>query len=138
MTTDPSCIFCKIVKGELPSHKVYEDEHYYAFLDIHPISPGHTLIVPRNHAPDMLHSTPTDRKGLLEIVHRIAPSILKAVNAKAFNVGINVGADAGQIVFHTHVHLIPRKSMDGLSDWKNISQTHEELSQIAERVRGNQ
>lgn len=138
MHSEPSCVFCKIIKGELPSQKIYEDENYFAFLDIHPISPGHSLIIPKHHAQDLLHSTSDDRKGLLEVVHKIAPSILKAVDAKAFNVGINVGKDAGQVVFHTHLHLIPRKAMDGLSDWKNISQTHDELSQIAARIRANQ
>lgn len=135
--TDSSCIFCKIIQGDLPSHKVYEDENYFAFLDIHPISTGHTLVVPKHHAQDILHSSPEDRKGLLEVVAKIAPSILKAVNVHAFNTGINTGKDSGQIIFHTHVHIIPRKAKDGLSDWKNVSQTHEELSSIAERIRSH-
>ncbi len=134
---DSSCIFCKIIRGDLPSHKVYEDDHYFAFLDIHPISPGHTLVIPKNHAPDLLHTSPEDRKGLLEVVTRIAPAILKSVNAPAFNIGINTGKDSGQIIFHTHVHIIPRKAKDGLSDWKNVSQSHEELSSIAERIRSH-
>lgn len=137
MNSDPSCIFCKIIQGELPSHKIYEDENYFAFLDIHPISPGHTLVIPKHHAQDILHSSPEDRKGLLEVVAKITPSILKAVGVHAFNTGINTGRDSGQIIFHTHVHIIPRKAKDGLSDWKNVSQTHEELSSIAQRIRSH-
>lgn len=135
MNSDPSCIFCKIIQGELPSHKVYEDEHYFAFLDIHPISPGHTLVIPKNHAQDLLKSTPEDRMGLLEVVARIAPAILSSVEMRGFNVGINTGRDSGQIIFHTHVHIIPRKMKDGLSDWKNTPHSSEELSSIAERIR---
>ncbi len=129
------CIFCKIIRGEIPSHKIYEDENYFAFLDIHPISPGHTLVVPKRHSIDLLHAPIEDRRGLLDVVVKIVPAILKVVHAHAFNVGINTGKDSGQIVFHTHVHIIPRKLKDGLSDWRNTPQTSEELSQIAHKIR---
>ncbi len=135
MQTDPTCTFCKIIKGELPSYRVYEDPKYLAFLDINPVSLGHVLVIPKNHAKDMLHSTPHDRDGLIEVVAKIAPQIMKAVGAMGFNIGINTGKDAGQIIFHTHLHIIPRRSNDGLSEWKNIDVTKGELSNLAEKIR---
>ncbi|MFH0970132.1 MAG: HIT family protein [Candidatus Diapherotrites archaeon] len=134
---DTTCVFCKIIRGEIPSHKIYEDEHYFAFLDIHPISLGHTLIIPKKHSPDFVHATSEDRKGLLEIAAKITPSILKEVHSPAFNIGINTGKESGQIIFHTHMHIIPRKEKDGLSSWKNTAITDEKLSITAQRIREN-
>ncbi|MEK6902996.1 MAG: HIT domain-containing protein, partial [archaeon] len=65
MNSDPSCIYCQIIKGDLPSYRVYEDSNYLAFLNIYPIVPGHTLVIPKNHAIDLLHNTPKDRDGLI-------------------------------------------------------------------------
>lgn len=135
MNSDPSCIFCKIVKGEIPSYRVYEDPNYVAFLDIHPVSLGHTLVIPKNHAKDMLHSSPQDRDGLIEVVAKIAPRIMKSVGAMGFNTGINTGKDSGQVIFHTHLHIIPRRSNDGLLEWKNADVSNGELSNLAEKIR---
>jgi histidine triad (HIT) family protein len=137
MPNDSSCIFCKIVAGEIPCHKVYEDKNYLAFLDIHPISRGHTLVIPKNHSPDLLHATPNERKGLLEIVTKIAPAILRATSASAFNLGINTGKESGQIVFHTHVHIIPRSTRDGLKSWENLPSKTLDLAEIARNIAQN-
>jgi histidine triad (HIT) family protein len=135
MTLDKDCVFCKIVKGELPSYKVYEDEKYLAFLDIHPILAGHTLVIPKEHSQDLLHTSPAERDGLLEVVAKIAPTIVKEVNATAFNIGINIGRDSGQVVFHTHVHIIPRRHDDGMMNWKHQTVNEAEFPRIAERIR---
>ena len=137
MPKNSSCIFCKIVAGEIPCHKIYEDEKYLTFLDISPISPGHSLVIPKNHSPDLLHANSSDRSGLLEIVAKVAPGILRAVGASAFNIGINTGKDSGQIVLHTHVHIIPRKPNDGMKSWENIPSKPVDLDKIAQKIRAS-
>ena len=140
MEKNPLCIFCKIIAGEIPSHNVYEDKKYLAFLDIQPISPGHVLVVPKNHSQDLLQADADERKGLLEIVSKITPAILRATGASGFNVGVNTGKDAGQLVMHTHVHVIPRCAGDGLRSWgthakEKNSPSESELHEIAEKIR---
>ena len=111
------CIFCKIVTGEVPAEKLYEDEDTFAFLDIHPINRGHTLVIPKQHHENMF-STPTAIfVRLMESVHTLAPKIKQAVGAEGINIGINNERAAGQLVFHTHVHIIPRWSDDGHAQW---------------------
>lgn len=135
MQRDSSCIFCKIIAGEIPSHQIYEDKKYLAFLDIQPISRGHTLVIPKNHSTDLLHATPSERKGLLEVVAKIAPAIMEGAGASAFNVGINTGKDAGQIVFHTHVHIIPRSTRDGLKSWGSTPGQGHDLAELSQKIR---
>ncbi len=134
---EKDCIFCQIVSGKIPCHKIYEDEKYLAFLDINPITPGHALVVPKNHSSDMLHCSPEDRKELLETVAKIVPAILKATQTTAFNVGINTGRESGQIVFHTHGHIIPRKVGDGLKTWEGKTPSQTDLGQLAQKIREN-
>lgn len=138
MNSDPTCIFCQIVKGDLPSYRVYEDAKYLAFLDISPVSLGHTQVIPKNHAPDIMHSSPQDRDGLIEVMAKITPKILKAVGSNAFNLAVNTGANAGQVVFHTHMHIIPRRTNDELPMWPNMEITKGELSNLAEKIRKTQ
>ncbi len=111
-----NCIFCKIVKGEIPSKKVFEDEHTLAFLDINPMSTGHTLVIPKKHAENVFE---IDEKELAH-VHAIAKKIAiqrKNEGAEGVNILQTNGAVAGQSVFHLHVHVIPRKTGDGLRFW---------------------
>ncbi len=107
-----SCTFCRVVNGELPSQKIYEDGSALAFLDINPIRKGHTLIVPKKHHKDFLDIPAEELAYLSKLVQILASSILKATGANAFNIIGNNGASAGQIIFHTHLHLIPRKAGD--------------------------
>lgn len=130
-----NCIFCQIISGKIPSHKIYEDERFLAFLDIQPVSLGHTLVIPKHHAEDVLHASPEDRAGLLEIMSKIAPPILAGVRATGFNIGINTGKDAGQVVFHTHLHIIPRFPQDGLKSWGTSVHTKPDLGAIAQKIR---
>lgn len=140
MSSKISCIFCKIISGDIPSHHVYEDKKYLAFLDIQPISPGHVLVVPKNHSNDLLEANADDLKGLLEIVAKITPAILRATGASGFNVGVNTGKDAGQLVMHTHIHIIPRRAGDGLRSWgthakEKNSPSESELAEISGKIR---
>ncbi len=110
-----NCIFCKIIKGELPCTKVYEDDLVIAFLDIAPVNKGHVLIVPKKHFMS-LTSVPTE---YLEAMMRVAPVIAQAavreIDGDAFNLHLSNGQCAGQVIPHAHLHVIPRRATDGFS-----------------------
>ncbi|KKU79674.1 MAG: Histidine triad protein [Parcubacteria group bacterium GW2011_GWA2_47_7] len=111
------CLFCKIIKGEIPSHKIYEDESTYAFLDIHPINRGHTLVVPKEHHEN-IYDTPSEVfQSVMKTVHLLASKIKQAIGSEGINIGINNERAAGQLVFHLHAHIIPRWSDDGHMHW---------------------
>ena len=129
------CIFCKIIKGELPSSKVYEDEHVVAFLDIHPTRPGHTLLVPKAHCNDFLDCNPEVGTQLIKAAQKVAAAVVKGVGAEGFNLGVNNGRAAGQIIFHLHMHIIPRKAGDGLKPWGQGEYAEGEMESIAEAIR---
>jgi histidine triad (HIT) family protein len=101
-------IFTKIIAGEIPCHKVYEDAHVLAMLDIGPLSPGHTLVLPRERAAH-LHDLSEDAAAALgRVLPRLCKAVTDAVGADAYNVLVNTGASAGQVVMHTHIHIIPK------------------------------
>ena len=102
------CIFCSIIKGDIPSKKVYEDEDTLAILDISQTTEGHTLVMPKKHYDNFL-AMPTDEFGrLMEKTKEIAAKVIKNLNAKGCNILINTNEVAGQSVMHTPVHIIPR------------------------------
>ncbi|OGE80600.1 MAG: hypothetical protein A2826_02420 [Candidatus Doudnabacteria bacterium RIFCSPHIGHO2_01_FULL_43_23] len=130
-----NCIFCKIVSGELPSSKVYEDEKTLAFLDIKPIQPGHTLVIPKDHYTDVL-DTPEDLlSDLIKTCKKVGGAVVKAMNADAFNLSANNGAASGQDVFHTHFHVIPRKTENRLASWPHRDYDKGQAIKIAEDIR---
>ena len=129
------CLFCKIIKGELPSEKVYEDENSYAFLDIHPINVGHTLVVPKRHAENIHDIPPVDFCALMESARKLASVVKEATGAEGINIGINNGSVAGQIIFHLHVHIIPRFQDDGHRHWHGKDYQGDELKTIAAKIR---
>jgi len=110
------CIFCKIVRGEIPCAKVYEDDKVLAFDDIHPMAPVHVVIVPKNHVSTLMDvDTVKDNimNHLLAAVQKIAK--IKKVDVKGFRTAINCNAEGGQVVFHLHVHVLGgRKLQDEL------------------------
>lgn len=112
-TDGADCIFCKIVRGELPSYKIYEDAKVIAFLDIHPVNAGHTLVVPKKHSKNIFDIAPDDWAAVSEAVRILSIAIEKGVGANGINVGMNNREHAGQIVHHPHVHIIPRFKGDG-------------------------
>ncbi len=129
------CIFCKIIKSEIPCHKVYESDSVLAFLDIHPVSFGHTLVIPKSHYQDLLNTPPEVLTDLITVTQEIAPAILEATHTLAFNIGINTGKLAGQVIFHTHVHVIPRSGDDGLTMWGENSKAAEDLTGLAKQIK---
>ena len=129
------CIFCKIVAGKLPSFKVYEDEKTLAFLDIHPVHPGHTLVIPKNHAQNIFEISPEDWAAVQETVRRIAIALEKATGADGVNLMMNNREHAGQIVDHAHVHIIPRFKGDGLRQWTHASYKDGEADAMKEKLR---
>lgn len=102
------CIFCKIVSGDIPSHTVYEDEHFIAILDINPQEQGHTLLIPKKHNENIFDLDETDAASMMPIVKRIAISIDRSLHPAGMNIKQNNGKAAGQEVMHYHLHLIPR------------------------------
>jgi len=107
------CVFCKIVKGEIPSSKIYENERVLAFMDINPVTVGHTLVIPKAHASDLAGMSEVDVAAVAEVLRLLAPAVMRAVGARGYNILNNFGAVAGQAVEHVHFHLIPRTSGDG-------------------------
>ena len=131
------CIFCKIVAGEIPASKVYEDDHFLAFLDISQVTPGHTLVIPKKHARNLLEMTPDETADLFNVVSRVTKKVESATQPQGMNIISNMEEIAGQSVFHTHVHILPRYSQeDGLKidfiahepDFNRLAQLAKEIS----------
>ncbi|MCX5673660.1 MAG: HIT family protein [Planctomycetota bacterium] len=108
------CIFCKIIAGQIPCTKVYEDAMCLVFMDINPISPGHTLVVPKKHYEAITEMPADEAAALFKPIPALAAAVKAVLKAAALNVLQNNGRAAGQAVDHLHVHLIPRWSGDGL------------------------
>ncbi|MFD1037667.1 HIT family protein [Virgibacillus byunsanensis] len=132
------CIFCKIVNGEIPSAKVYEDEFVYAFLDISQVTKGHTLIVPKTHTKNIYETPPEVAKELFARVPKIANAIKETYKPIGMNLLNNNEKAADQSVFHLHIHLIPRYGQDDgfRSKWVTHSDdyTSEDLQQVAKEI----
>jgi histidine triad (HIT) family protein len=130
------CIFCRIIAGDIPSHNVYEDDASLAFLDIHPATRGHTLVIPKQHAADLFSITAealaaTARSS--QVVARILQKVLQADGVKIMQ---NNGKAAGQDVFHYHVHLIPRWHGDRtVGSWQPGETDHAALGALAAELR---
>jgi histidine triad (HIT) family protein len=131
---ETSCIFCKIVAGEIPSFKVYEDEHTLAFLDIHPVAKGHTLVVPKAHATNIFDIEPASWGHVAETACIVAKKLEAALDMGGVNLIMNNREHAGQVIDHPHVHLIPRFPGDGLRPWPHGSYKEGEAEQIANRI----
>ncbi|WP_075981526.1 HIT family protein [Bacillus massilinigeriensis] len=132
------CIFCKIINGEIPAAKVYEDENVLAFIDISQVTKGHTLVIPKVHKENIYELTPEISKNIFEVIPKIANGINKAYQPIGLNLVNNNGEAAGQTVFHYHVHLLPRYGKgDGFGAvWKTHESeyTPEELQTIAKEI----
>ena len=112
-----SCLFCKIISGEIPSDKVYEDEDTIAFLDINPVAYGHTLVVPKKHFQNMEEIPQAELNKVMSTVKRIGQAIKEKLGAPSYNIGENNDREAGQIIPHIHFHVIPRFGKDNLKLW---------------------
>ena len=114
MARRKDCIFCRIAAGEIPSSVLFESEFGFAFLDVNPLSDGHLLFVPRDHYERLSEIPPALAGKMAEAIPRLGRALLEATKAEGYNLLLNEGAVAGQVVPHVHYHLIPRKSGDGL------------------------
>jgi histidine triad (HIT) family protein len=129
------CIFCKIINGEIPSSKVYENDKVIAFLDIAPVNKGHTLVLSKEHHKDIL-DTPVDILAeTMKVVKKVAKAVMKVTGAEGFNLGVNNGKIAGQLVMHLHFHIMPRFEDDGLKLWEGKEYEGNERDEIAEKIR---
>ena len=130
-----TCLFCKIIAKEIPSSKVYEDEHCYAFLDLHPINIGHTLLVPKEHSTNLYEIGDDTLSVLAPVVKKVAIAIKSALNANGINIEMNNDPIAGQIIFHSHIHIIPRFQGDGFKHWHGARDYHEgEMEEVAKKI----
>lgn len=129
------CVFCKIIKGELSCHKIYEDNDFLAFLDMYPVNYGHTLVIPKAHYDNIFELPDDVASKYFVVVKKIAEVVKNTMNADGINIGMNNLPAAGQVVFHSHIHIIPRFNGDGLNHSGNKDVSQEEMSLIASKMK---
>ena len=130
------CIFCKIVAGEVPSAKVYEDENVIAILDINPVSEGHTLIISKDHVADVFEMEAKTFNLFAGVVPRIARAIKDSMQAHGMNVLLNNRRCSGQLIPHIHFHLIPRKDSDGLGlQWPAGKYEEDRMDEVLRKIK---
>jgi histidine triad (HIT) family protein len=134
--TDPSCIFCRLVAGEIPAARVCEDEQTLAFMDLGQLNPGHVLVALKRHAPTLLDLTADEAAAVMRTAHRVA----RAVKAGFAPPGLTLlqanGKEGDQTVFHFHMHVVPRHADDGIAlSWPRKDPPRERLEEYAGRLR---
>jgi histidine triad (HIT) family protein len=135
MARDESCVFCKITSGQLPCTRVAESLHAFCFMDINPIAVGHALVVPRQHYETVMEMPLEEAADMFRLAVRVGPALREVVAAEGLNILQNNGRCAGQVVGHVHVHLIPRRTGDGLRwPWPATKADPKELARLAEKV----
>lgn len=130
------CIFCRIVKGEIPCAKTYETDAILSFLDIGPVNKGHALIIPKRHYANLFELPPEIGAELATAMRIVGKAVMDATGAEGLNVGMNNFEAAGQLVPHAHFHLIPRFTGDGLALWPpGKYESMDEMATLAEAIR---
>ena len=130
-----SCLFCRIIAGEIPAQKVYEDKHILAFLDIHPVNIGHTLVIPKTHHANIYETEDVTLAQMMAVVKKLSIAIKSALNADGINIEMNNDPVAGQIIFHSHIHIVPRFEGDGFRHWRGARDYHEgEMDEVAQVI----
>jgi len=131
------CIFCKIIKGQIPSYTLYEDEMYKVILDRFPAAPGHALILSKSHHKDLFDMPDAEAERIYPLAKKIAGLLKKATGADGINIVQNNGEAAGQAVFHFHLHLVPRKYGDAVKLNQTSCQdtTLEELAAMLRQIK---
>ena len=132
-----NCIFCKIVRGEIPSFKIYEDEKTYAFLDIADDYEGHTLVIPKEHHTSSATIPEATCGRMFHVGSRIGVALKRALDADAFNLHLADGSCAGQVVMHAHLHVVPRSADDSFHwNWRQLKyESDAARDEIAEKMR---
>lgn len=128
------CIFCKIIAKEIPADIVYEDDATIAFLDRTPVNPGHLLVLPKIHARNVFDVALEQWSAAMEIVRKLSPVVRSITSADGINIHVNNEPAAGQVVFHSHIHVIPRFEKDGFRNWHGKEMTPEESAQLREKI----
>ncbi len=140
MVSEKECIFCRIARGEIPSKKVFEDSESFAFLDINPRNPGHTLVIPKKHVETLMDMEEEDAGALFMSVHKVAGKVMAATKAQGLSISQSNGTAAGQLVSHAHFHIIPRFANEGPPGLESMlpSKRFDEktLDQIAASIKG--
>jgi len=138
MNQHPDCIFCKIIGGEIPCIKLYEDEDTLAFMDINPASPGHALVIPREHAIDVHAVSDGAIAATVISAKKVAAAIDRALQPQGLNLLQCNGEAAGQSVFHFHMHVLPRSEGDDLKmNWGLQAGDMDAIGKLAERISAN-
>jgi histidine triad (HIT) family protein len=134
--SDPDCIFCRIIAGEIPAQIVAEDERTIAFMDINPATRGHALVIPRRHAKDLLQIEPDELSATVVAAQRLARRAKDTLSAEGINLINACGAKAWQTVFHFHIHVIPRYAEDPMRlPWTPAPGDLEEIAVVAALLR---
>jgi histidine triad (HIT) family protein len=134
---DNNCIFCKIIRNEIPSFKIYEDEHSLAFLDIHPKNQGQVLVIPKEHSENIYELTDEIMARLSLVVKKVAIAVKNGLNTDGINLLMNNEETAGQIIFHTHIHVVPRFNKDNFEHAAHIEYKPGEAEAVAEKIRNS-
>jgi histidine triad (HIT) family protein len=128
------CIFCKIINGDIPSYKVYEDDEVLAFLDINPVAFGHTLVIPKEHYESVFDGQEEAYGILSSKVAKVANKIKNALNCDGINILQNNGRASGQVILHVHFHIIPRMVDDGVLTFPNVIGEKVNFEEIARKI----
>ncbi len=129
------CVFCKIIRNELPSSRIYEDDKVIAILDINPVSTGHTLVIPKNMNCRNVFDVPAeDWAAMTAAVHKLSSAIERAVQADGINILMNNREHAGQVVDHPHIHIVPRYKGDGLRLWPHGSYKDGQAADLVKKI----
>jgi len=133
------CFFCKIINKEVPAEIIYEDENVIAILDIHPRAPGHTMILPKIHAENILDLPEEKIEGVFRGVKKVTELLNKSLRPDGFTIGINYGKVSGQTIEHLHIHILPRWYNDNGGSVHNVvdNPPKQSLAQIANRIKQN-
>ena len=138
MSTDPDCIFCKIIAGDIPSFKIHEDSETFAFMDINPANEGHALVIPKEHARDVYSVSDSAIAATVKTAKRIAAAVDRTLNPDGLNLLQCNGPAAAQSVMHFHMHVLPRRDGDDLRlNWGLEAGDMDAIGQLAERIRNN-
>jgi histidine triad (HIT) family protein len=135
MSESARCIFCKIVRGEIPAVKLHEDAQTLTFMDVRPASPGHTLVISKAHAPNLLEIAEADLLAVAATVQRVARAVHKALSPDGIRIGQFNGAAAGQTVLHYHVHIVPMREGQKTSAHGREPANPEQLKVLAAQIR---
>jgi histidine triad (HIT) family protein len=132
----PDCVFCRIIAGEIPAATLITTDKVVSFLDINPVNPGHALVVPRRHVSSLLDLLQDELHVAMFVARRLAAAITQVTGSPAFNILQNNGREAGQVIDHVHLHVIPRDADDGFElGWRQLSYSEGRLEELRRAIK---